>query len=265
MGEAVAETGASPDAQTAHRAAKRALPWLVLLACASLCLTACGTAEPSTTRAASRVGSVAAATAAVPDVPPSSASPLSRADTQTPARDATTAVPSGREVMRGSEITFTSLRNGYSLTVNANDWLVNETPGTWDGTFDPHQLNPDPGTDWFRDPGVATIEIGVLAVPPNTTLAAWEASEAPAVRMLACQEVAPAEPVTVAGATVLLLPETCPRVVVGENRGDQYFLNAFVIHGTSGVVAQWDSEQGHEAGDRASFLSILATWAWASG
>jgi hypothetical protein len=173
-------------------------------------------------------------------------------------------VPSGRDLVRGSELTFTSLRYGYSVTMIADEWVADETPGSWDGRFDPQRLDPDPGTDWLRDPRGATIEIGVLAVVPGTTLAAWEASEAPAVRVLACKEVPPPDSAMAASTRVLLLPETCPKPAVGETLGDQYVLNAFLVHGTSGLVAQWESEQGHEAADRASFLAILATWTWAS-
>ncbi len=81
--------------------------------------------------------------------------------------------------------------------------------------------------------------------------------------MLACNEVPPAEP-ALAGAATLLLPETCPRAVAGEDRGNKFFLNAFAIHGTSGLVAQWSSEQGHEAADRVALLAILSTWTWTS-
>jgi len=172
--------------------------------------------------------------------------------------------------VRGTSQTFTSRRYGYSLTVTT-DWAINETPGNWNGVIVRNASIPDPGTDWFSDPGVATIEVGFQAVPPGTTVAAWEASEATYVqngiavlggeRM--CQEAAVTQTVQVAGREVLLLPELCPAVgadqVPGHNAGDQSFINAFLVDGTRGVVLQWYSANGGEAAARAAFLPILGT------
>lgn len=256
-------TGLRSREQRTHRHRARRLPSLALAVCASLFLASCGTA-PSASQATGGVASSAPATEATPAAPSPSVSASGTAEAGAGGEHAPTPAPSGRELVRGSELTFTSVRNGYTVTVSADDWLVIETPGSWDGTFEPHQVNPDPGTDWIRDPGVATIEIGVLVVAPGTTLGSWEASEAPAVRMLGCSEASPAEPVTIAGTSVLLLSETCQRGAAAASRDNQYVLNAFAIHGTSALVAQWDSVQGHETSDRAAFLAILATWTWTS-
>jgi hypothetical protein len=200
-----------------------------------------------------------------PTSPPATAMPTATISTAAPSAPTPTPVPTGKITVDGANQTFESLRYGYSLTASVADWLIRETAGDWNGVFEPRRLNPDPGTDWIRDPGVATIEIGEVTVPAGTTLAVWEASEAPAVRMLACTEATSPQPVTVAGQSALLLAETCPKVVEGEFAGNQFFLNAFLVHGTSGLVLQWNSQQGHEAADKATFLKILATLKWTSG
>ena len=172
--------------------------------------------------------------------------------------------------VRGTSQTFTSRRYGYSLTVTT-DWAINEAPGRWNGLIARNSYNPDPGTDDFSDPGVATIEVGFQAVPPGTTVAAWEASEASSVqngiavlggeRM--CPEATATQTVHVAGREVLLLPEPCPSIgatqVQGSNASGQSFINAFLVEGTRGVVLQWYSANGGEAAARAAFLPILGT------
>jgi hypothetical protein len=173
-----------------------------------------------------------------------------------------TPVPSGTMAVHGATTTFTSLRYGYSVQVGTADWIVSETAGTWDGVLALNNPNAEPGTDWLKEPGIATVEIGVLTLAPDTPVSAWEASEAPSVRKLACTEAASTQTVTISGLRVLLLPETCPKTVVGEFPGNQYFLNAFFVHGATGVIAQWRSEQGHAAADRATFLRILGTMKW---
>jgi hypothetical protein len=250
------EVSAAPTVPARSRSR---LASMLVTACITLSVIGCGagaTGQPSTTPSAS------AASLATP-APTGTENPASASATATVATP--TPVPSGRITVTGADQTFASLRYGYSLTVGAADWLVRETPGTWNGAFEPHHFNPDPGTDWFRDPGVATIELGVLAVSSGTTLATWEASEAPAVRGGACQDVPPAQALTVGGERLLLLPEACSKVVQGEFAGNQFFMNAFLVHGTDGVVVQWDSEQGHEAADKVAFLKILATLKWTAG
>jgi hypothetical protein len=194
---------------------------------------------------------------------PASAPPTQRTTASMPvATTVPTPVPSGTMAVHGATTTFTSLRYGYSVQVGTADWIVSETPGTWDGVLALNNPNAEPGTDWLKEPGIATVEIGVLALAPDTPVSAWEASEAPSVRKLACTEAASTQTVTISGLRVLLLPETCPKTVVGEFPGNQYFLNAFFVHGATGVIAQWRSEQGHAAADRATFLRILGTMKW---
>ena len=113
--------------------------------------------------------------------------------------------------------------------------------------------------DWFSEPGVASIEAGFLSVPPGTDVATWEAVEASSVNMFACHEAPKPEAAVIAGTAGLLLPETCPVDLVGSFPGDQFFINSFLVHGTTGVVIQWESRQGQGAADRASFLRILAS------
>jgi hypothetical protein len=258
-----------PVARVAWDAGRRRLTWLALSISLALSMTACAAARiqepsmaPATSVATVTPGGAATATAGSAGRSGAATEAPTAVATVAAATSVPTPVPSGTIMVHGTTATFTSLRYGYRLTVSVADWLVSETPGTWNGIFQPNAVNPDSGSDWLRDPGVATVEIGVLAVAPGTTVAAWEASEAPSVRMLACKEAASAEAVTVAGAHLLLLPETCPKVVVGESAGDQYFLNAFLVHGTYAVIAQWRSEQGHETADRVAFLQILGTMRW---
>jgi hypothetical protein len=261
------EVEPAPAGRTTRDPGPRRLTSLALGVCLALSATACGAAgtqPPSIARATAgstvTPGASATATQGTGASSPTATQPTSAPATLPAQTTAPTPVPSGTVTVRGTAATFTSLRYGYSLTVSAADWVVQETPGTWNGVFHPNNLqNPDPGTDWFREPGVATIEIGTLGVAGGTAVTAWEASEAPSVRMLDCREATSTEPVSLVGLQVLLLPETCPKVVVGEFAGDQYFLNAFMVHGTSGIVAQWNSVQGHEASDRATFLRILGT------
>jgi hypothetical protein len=111
--------------------------------------------------------------------------------------------------------------------------------------------------DSFSEPGAATVEAGFRTVSPGTTVAEWESAESSSVRMYACAEAAKPTSVRIAGAAGLLLPETCPVDVVGDFPADQFFINAFVVHGATGVVIQWNSRRGQEAADRALFLGIL--------
>lgn len=182
-----------------------------------------------------------------------STSPLGAAPTV--AGPLVTPVPTGIIAIQGDLQTLTSYRYGYRLSVPTS-WVVEETPGGWAGSIT--RVEPrDAGMDWFSEPGVATIEVGFLALPAGTTVAGWEAAEAPAVRMYACRQAAKPTSVRIAGEPGLLLPEACPADVVGDFPGDQYFVNAFVVHGDTGVVIQWNSLRGHEAADRAAFLGIV--------
>lgn len=266
---------AAPVTSGAVDAVRGGAPWWALGACLAVLVMACGatpaqappTAPVSAASTASAAAAVAATGMAGASAPASFSIPASAPASTTasiaPVTAAPTPEPSGTVTVRGATAIFTSHRYGYSVAFSASDWLVRETPGAWNGIFESNPLSTtDSGTDWLRNPGVATIEIGVLDVPAGTTVAAWEASEAPSVRMLACTEAASAETATVAEERALLLPETCPKVVVGENAGNQYFLNAFLVHGTRALIAQWRSEQGHEAADRATFLRILGTLRW---
>ena len=243
---------------------------LALAICIALSVAACGTAltqasptgAPGSGEPAMPAGTSVAATTG-PVAPSASAPPTQQAAASMPAATTVpTPVPSGTIAVHGATTTFTSVRYGYSVQVGTADWIVSETPGTWDGVLALNDPYPESGTDWLKEPGIATVQIGVLAVPPGTTVTAWETSEAPSVRKLACTEAASTQAVTISGLPVLLLPETCPKTVVGEFPGNQYFLNAFFVHGAKGVIAQWRSEQGHAAADRATFLRILGTMKW---
>lgn len=234
--------------------------WPACLALAIL-LAGCGAAEVPSPPASTPVSPEPAV--ASPSLAPTTAATASPSQTASATAAGPTPLPSGTIELQGGNQTFTSLRYGYSLTVGSPaDWLVRETPGIWNGVLDLHRSAPDPGTDWFRHPGVATIQVGFQDVPAGMTLAAWEAAEAPSAKVLDCTEAKTAQTVTVAGGKALLLPETCPKDVVGEFPGDQFFLNVFLVHGTSGVLVQWNSQQGHETADRATFLQILGTWAF---
>ena len=239
----------------------------------ALLLAACGATETQTPPASSAGNAAVAPSSTVPATPlvtAASSDMASSAPSAAAASAAQTPAPSGMIAVRGTSQTFTSLRYGYSLTVTT-DWAINEAPGSWNGTIARNSYNPDPGTDDFSDPGVATIEVGFQAVPPGTTVAAWEASEASSVqngiavlggeRM--CPEAATTQTVRVAGREVLLLPEPCPSVGANQAQGSSVssrsFINAFLVDGTSGVVLQWYSANGGEAAARAAFLPILGT------
>jgi len=242
---------------------------LALAICLALSVAACGaaltqgspTGAPPSGEPAVPAGTLGPGTTVTNSA---SAPPTQQAVASMPAATTVpTPVPSGTIAVHGATTTFTSVRYGYSVQVGTADWIVSETPGTWDGVLALNDPYPESGTDWLKEPGIATVQIGVLAVPPGTTVTAWETSEAPSVRKLACTEAASTQAVTISGLPVLLLPETCPKTVVGEYPGNQYFLNAFFVHGATGVIAQWRSEQGHAAADRATFLRILGTMKWA--
>jgi hypothetical protein len=242
---------------------------MALTICLTLSMAACGAAGTQSPPTGASGSGQAAGPAdsmgpgATGTVPASAAPTMETTASMPVATTVPTPVPSGTIEVHGATTTFTSVRYGYSVQVGTADWIVSETPGTWDGVLKLNDFAPESGTDWLKEPGIATVQIGVLAVPPGTTASAWESSEAPSVRKLACTEAASTQTVTISGLRVLLLPETCPKTVVGEFPGDQYFLNAFFVHGATGVIAQWRSEQGHAAADRATFLRILGTMKWA--
>ena len=229
---------------------------LALTICLALSVAACGDAltqgpagAPASGEPAMPAGTLVPATMGTV-APSPSAQPSERAvASMSAATTVPTPVPSGTIAVHGATTTFTSVRYGYSVQVGTADWIVSETPGTWDGVLALNDPYAESGTDWLKEPGIATVQIGVLAVPDGTTVTAWESSEAPSVRKLACTEAASTQTATVSGLQVLLLPETCPKTVVGEFPGNQYFLNAFFVHGATGVIAQWRSEQGHAAAD----------------
>lgn len=190
--------------------------------------------------------------------PPPAVSPTVTPTVGPPASGAAgTATSAGTITVHGKSQTFSSVRYAYSLTVPAN-WLVAEIAGKWNGIAK-GVGEQDAGTDRFSDPGVIAIEVGFQAQAPGTGVAAWEAGEASWVLEGDCAEAASTEQISVAGQAMLLLAETCPAQVIGENPGNQSFLNAFLVHGSNGILIQMNSRKGHEATDRATFLQILGT------
>ncbi len=265
-------TGTGRRTWVAPRAVRASSPWSALGISLALLAAACGASQTQVSSSAPSAGNAAVAPSimvpATPLVTAASSDMASSAPSAAAASAAPTPAPSGMIAVRGTSQTFTSRRYGYSLTVTT-DWAINEAPGSWNGLISRNSYNPDPGTDDFSDPGVATIEVGFQAVPPGTTVAAWEASEASSVqngiavlggeRM--CPEAAATQTVRVAGREVLLLPEPCPSVgaTQASNASSRSFINAFLVDGTSGVVLQWYSANGGEAAARAAFLPVLGT------
>ena len=232
---------------------------VTVAACSSAPGSTSSLTQPTTATggAAGPTPTVNVSPSAAPPAPPSP-SPTIGSSPQAAASEAALAAPSpGTIAVHGKSQTFSSNRYGYSVTIPAS-WLVTEIPGKWNGIAK-GVGEQDAGTDRFSSPGVIAIEVGFQAQADGTSIAAWESSEAAWVREGDCTEASSTEAIKVAGRDVLLLGETCPSQVIGENPGNQSFLNAFLVNGGTGVLIQMNSRKGHEAADRATFLQILGT------
>lgn len=196
---------------------------------------------------------------ATPTAPPATATPTaisvtaspSVAPSPTPTAEASPSIEESAGPTSAPEV-FKSARYPYSITLTA-DWTVKANPGTWSGAL---LTDTQPGTDFYIDttppPVDWVIQVGFLPVASGTTLSAWAAAEGPrAVEVQFCSAQAPEPATTIGSYQVIIQRVNC--------RGDEFVLNAFLLHGGDGILLEWTSPSGNETADRAKFLAILAT------